>query len=144
MSERLESLDDRFVQIYEAARAELVEHEKRKGLIVIQDDAMLLYHGDAPVRRFSGLESPRYNKMKTLGHVPLAIYCLLQMAGNGALSRSLRGRLSNYRKLLESCGAALDVAPEVADGTLAHPVRLHAMALAIPRHAAGPWQCFPA
>src|SRR4029453_10534327 len=51
----LETLDARFVQIYETARAELVAHEQRRGLIVVRDDVMLLFRSDEPVRRFTGL-----------------------------------------------------------------------------------------
>ena len=86
MAEALEKLDDRFVQIYETARAERVAHEQRKGLIVVKDDVMLLYRGDEPVRQFTGLEPPLYNKMKTLGHIPLAVFCLLHATSDGALS----------------------------------------------------------
>jgi hypothetical protein len=58
----LKTLDARFVQIYEAARAERVAHEQRRGLIVVRDDVMLLFRGDEPVRQFTGLEPPLYNK----------------------------------------------------------------------------------
>jgi hypothetical protein len=35
--------------------------------------------------------------MKTLGHIPLAIFCLLHAVNDGPLSRSLKGRLVSYR-----------------------------------------------
>ena len=50
MTTLIERLDARFVQIYEAARAELVVHEQKKGLIVVQDDVMVLFRGDAPIK----------------------------------------------------------------------------------------------
>jgi len=126
----LETLDARFVQIYETARAELVAHEQRRGLIVVRDDVMLLFRSDEPVRQFTGLEPPLYNKMKTLGHIPLAIFCLLHAVNDGPLSRSLRGRLVSYWALLENAGRELDTNEEVEAGILPRPVAIHAMATA--------------
>ena len=128
MTTLLEKLDARFVQIYEAARAERVVHEQKRGLIVVQDDVMLLFRGDEPVRAFTGLEPPLYNKMKTLGHIPLAIFCLLHAVEDGPLSRSLKGRLVSYRALLDSAGGDLDVAEDVAAGILPRPIAILAMA----------------
>jgi hypothetical protein len=124
----LEKLDARFVQIYEAARAERIVHEQRRGLIVVQDDVMLLFRGDQPVKTFTGLEPPLYNKMKTLGHIPLAIFCLLHAVEDGPLSRSLKGRLVSYRALLDRAVPDLDVSAEVEAGILPRPVGIHAMA----------------
>jgi hypothetical protein len=131
MSEVLQRLDERFVRIYEAARAERVAHEKRKGLIVVHDDVLLLYRGDEPVRQFTGLEPPLYNKMKTLGHIALAVFSLLHAVHDGPLSASLKARLVSYRRLLDSAGAALDVSEEVKAGILPRPVGIHAMAMAL-------------
>jgi hypothetical protein len=130
MTTTLETLDARFVQIYEAARAERVAHEQKKGLIVVQDDVMLLFRGDEPVRQFTGLEPPLYNKMKTLGHIPLAIFCLLHAVSDGPLSRSLRGRLVSYRTLLDSAGRDLDVSAEIEAGILPRPIGIQAKAMA--------------
>src|SRR5215475_13126481 len=130
MTTILETLDARFVQIYEAARTERVAHEQRRGLIVVRDDVMLLFRGDEPVRQFTGLEPPLYNKMKTLGHIPLAIFCLLHAVNDGALSRSLRGRLVSYRALLDRAGRKLDLSQEVEAGVLPRPVAIHSMAMA--------------
>jgi hypothetical protein len=130
MTALLETLDARFVQIYELARAERVAHEQKKGLIIVQDDVMLLFRGDEPVRRFTGLEPPLYNKMKTLGHIPLAVFCLLHAVSDGPLSRSLKGRLVSYRALLDSAGRELDVSGEVKAGILPRPIGIHMMALA--------------
>jgi hypothetical protein len=125
----LETLDARFVQIYEAARIERVAHERRKGLIVVQDDTMILFRGDEPPRQFTGLEPPLYNKMKTLGHIPLAIFCLLHVVQDGPLSRSLRGRLVSYRALLARALPDLDVGEEVAAGILPRPVAIDGEAM---------------
>jgi hypothetical protein len=130
MTDVLERLDDRFVRIYEAARAERVAHEQRRGLIVVQNDLMLLYRGDQPVREFTGLAPPLYNRMKMLGHIPLAIFCLLHAAAEGPLSRSLKGKLASYRMLLDSARRELDVSEEVEAGILPRPVGIQANALA--------------
>src|SRR5262249_11699158 len=99
-------------------------------LLVVQDDVLLLHRGDEPMRRFTGLEPPLYNKMKTLGHVPLAIFCLLHAVHDGPLSPSLRARLVSYRSLLDKAAPALDVGPEVAAGILPRPVAIHSLATA--------------
>src|SRR5262245_14124666 len=112
MTTILETLDARFVQIYEATRAERVAHEQRRGLIVVRDDVMLLFRGDEPVRQFTGLEPPLYNKMKTLGHIPLTIFCLLHAVNDGPVSRSLKGRLVSYRALLDSAGSELEISEQ--------------------------------
>ena len=130
MADLLERLDNRFVTIYEAARAERVVHEQRRGLIVVRDDVMLLFRDKEPVRQFTGLEPPLYNKMKTLGHIPLAIFCLFHAVNDGPLSRSLKGRLVSYRALLDSAGRELDVSEEVDAGIVPRPVAIHAMAMA--------------
>src|SRR3954452_5240997 len=75
--ERLERLDHRFVEIYEETRAKLVEQQKEAALIIIDDNGLLLYRRNHPIRRFPGLKPPIYTKMKTLGHIPLAAFCLL-------------------------------------------------------------------
>jgi hypothetical protein len=130
MADLLERLDNRFVSIYEAARAERLAHEKRKGLIVIAEDVLLLHRGDEPVRQFTGLEPPLFNKMKTLGHIPLAVFCLLDAVHDGPLSPSLKARLVSYRTLLDGAGPALDVTEERAAGILPGPVTIHAVAMA--------------
>src|SRR5262245_48688407 len=74
--ERLERLDHRFVEIYEQTRAKVVEQQKEAALIVIDDDVLLLYRRNHPMQRFPGLKPAIYTKMKTLGHIPLAVFCL--------------------------------------------------------------------
>src|SRR5262249_49389823 len=83
-----------------------------------------------PVRQFTGLEPPLYNKMKTLGHIPLAIFCLFHAVKDGPLTRSLRGRLVSYRALLDRAGRELDLSQEVEAGVLPRPVAIHPMAMA--------------
>lgn len=77
-ADQLAQLDQRFVDIYEAARGLEVERQKQRALIVMQDDDVLLYRHDRAMERFAGLTPPLYDKMKTVGHMSLGVYCLLQ------------------------------------------------------------------
>src|SRR5256885_7067357 len=86
---RLERLDHRFVEIYEETRAKLVEQQKETALIVIDDDVLLLYRRNHPIQRFPGLKPPIYTKMKTLGHIPLAAFCLFCDHKSGRLTAGL-------------------------------------------------------
>ena len=109
-----------------------------KGLIVIAEDVLLLYRGDEPVRQFTGLEPPLFNKMKTLGHIPLAVFCLLDAVHDGPLSPSLKARLVSYRTLLDGAGPALDVTEERRRRHPAraghHPCRGHGLSRHHPAH----------
>ena len=91
---------------------------------------MLLFRDQEPIRQFTGLEPALHNKMKTLGHIPLAIFCLFHAVNDGPLSRSLKGRLVSYRALLDSAGRELDLSEEVDAGIVPRPVAIHAMAMA--------------
>jgi hypothetical protein len=103
---RLHQLDSQFVEFYEAARNALVEAQKRKALIVVQDDMMLLYHRDLPVLEFPGLRPALYTKLKTIGHMPLAIYCLLrEHAGTQKLPEAVGAKLAAYRDELKALPA---------------------------------------
>lgn len=128
--EALQRLDQHFVEIYETARAELVERQERAALIVINGDALLLYRGDQPVQTFSGLEPPLYNKMKTLGHVPLAVFCLLDHHTDETLTADLLARTSAYRVTLALSAELLDTGAEARQGLLPRPSDIFAKAIA--------------
>jgi hypothetical protein len=117
----LERLDRRFTEIYEAARARVLERQKQRALIVIDDDVLLLYRTGHPVERFPGLRPPLYVKMKTLGHMPLAVYCLLHEDTGKPLSQEKRAEVGAYRATLEACAGDLDTREEVASGLLPRP-----------------------
>jgi hypothetical protein len=129
--ERIAALDERFVSIYEATRARLVDAQKTRALIVVIDDRMLLYHGGREPREITGLRPPRYEKLKSLNHVPLAIYCLLQDGiGCGPLPRSALEALEDYRRQLAASAADFDTTPDVESGLLAHRIEMCERALA--------------
>jgi len=119
--ERLERLDHRFVEIYEETRAKVVEQQQKAALIVIEDDGLVLYRRNYPVQRFTGLLPPLYTKMKTLGHIPLAVFCLLCRHTAGSLGGGLLAKISAYRVALESCADDLDTSEEVQQGILSKP-----------------------
>jgi hypothetical protein len=124
-SEKLSHLDQCFVDIYEAARAKMVERQKEEALIVIQDDDLLLFRRDRALERFPGLMPPLYDKMKTLGHLPLAVFCLLHDHADAALPESVLAEAESYRAGLESAGSALDTHEETKAGILAGPCRIY-------------------
>jgi hypothetical protein len=124
-SERLAELDQRFVDIYEAARARIVERQKQIALIVIQDDDLLLYRHERPMERFPGLIPPLYNKMKTLGHIPLGIFSLLHDRTYEQLSESVLVQVAAYRAAIEAAAGALDTHEEAKAGILPKPSQVY-------------------
>ncbi len=117
---RISELDDRFVSIYEAARRRLIDEQQARALIVIKDDDMLLYHGDSRPDVMTGLRPAPYDKLKALGHVPLAIYCLLvgHTDDGKALPQSVLDALADYRRQVAAAGTVLDTTAETAAGVL--------------------------
>jgi hypothetical protein len=114
----LERLDRRFTEIYEAARARVLEKQQQKALIVIDDDVLLLYRTGHAAERFPGLRPPLYVKMKTLGHMPLAAFCLLHEDAGTPLSQERLTTIAGYRGTIEACADDLDTREEVARGLL--------------------------
>jgi len=128
--DRLHQLDSQFIEFYEAARNALVEAQKRKALIVVQDDMMLLYHRDLPVLEFPGLRPALYTKLKTIGHMPLAIYCLLrEHAGAQELPGAVTVKLTAYRDELKALAGEVDLKQEVDKGQVARRLDIPARAV---------------
>src|SRR4051812_6751064 len=128
--ERLERLDHRFVEIYEETRAKLVEQQKETALIVIDDDVLLLYRRNHPIQRFLGLKPPIYTKMKTLGHISLAAFCLFCDHKSGRLTAGLLAKITEFRGALESSAEELDTSDEVQQGILPKPSPVFAKVIA--------------
>jgi len=128
----LEQLDDRFIDIYEAARTRVVDIQKRKALIVIDHDVLRLYYGDGVEQDFPGLETPIYNKMKTLGHIPLAVLCLLSDWATGEqIEENHLASIAAYRAALGSLADDLDTRREVEQGILYKPTQIYAKSTAL-------------
>jgi len=130
--ERLAELDERFVEIYEAARGRLLDGQKERALILVHEDYMLLYHGGREPRVITGLRPPLYDKLKSLSHVPLAIFCLLsdRTVSDQAISQADLDALDEYRKQLASAANDLDTTQETESGLLPHRIDICARALA--------------
>jgi len=122
----LQQLDDRFIEIYEAARARVVESQKRKALIVVHRDLLRLYHGDDLSQDFPGLETPIYNKMKTLGHTTLAVFCLLSdWTAGKPIPKDRLASISAYRATLGNLQNELDTRADVEQGILHKPTQIY-------------------
>ena len=134
-TDNLEGLDQCFVEIYEAARAKMLKRQEHKALIVVDDDVLLLYRGNYPVETFAGLRPPLYVKMKTLGHMPLAAYCLLHDETDAPLSATTRQQIANYRAAIDQGMSDLDTSAEVAKGLLPAPSSICAKVSAVLDHA---------
>ena len=118
--ERLAELDERFVGLYEATRRRLLDEQRARALLIVDEDRMLLFHGGGEPRVLTGLRPPLYEKLKTLSHVPLAIHCLLMGEADGgkALSHAILEALHDYRQQLEASAADLDTTAEFETGIL--------------------------
>jgi hypothetical protein len=127
-SDKLAMIDQHFVDIYGAARAQIVDEQKQIALIVIQDDDLLLYRTGQSMERFSGLMPPLYNKMKTVGHIPLAIFCLLYKHTDKPLPEAVLAEISAYRAELKSAAGALDTREEARADILPNPNQIYAKA----------------
>ena len=120
-ADQLTQLDQRFVDVYEAARGLEVERQKQRALIVMQDDDVLLYRHDRAMERFRGLRPPLYDKMKTVGHMPLGVYCLLHDQTDRPLEDARLAQLSDYRGAIEAASGALDTREQAKAGILLAP-----------------------
>jgi hypothetical protein len=130
--ERIAALDERFVQTYEATRGRLLDAQKQRALILVTEDYMLFYHRGREPQVIGGLRPPPYDKMKTLGHVPLAIYCLLIEAADdgGTIPPPVMNELKDYRAQLADAAEDFDTTAERASGLLPQSVDIHTRALA--------------
>jgi hypothetical protein len=131
-AERIAALDERFIGIYEAARRRLLDEQLARALVLIKDDQLLLYRGGGEPAVMTGLRPPAYETLKALGHISLAIYCLLvgRTDDGHALAPAVLSALADYRRQVAVAAADLDVAKEVATGVLSRHVDLLARALA--------------
>ena len=107
-------------------RAKVVEQQRSKADRDVDDDVLLLYRRNHPIQRFPGLKPPIYTKMKTLGHIPLAAFCLFCDHTGGHLTAGLLAKISEYRGPLESSAEDLDTSDEVQQGILPKPSPVYA------------------
>lgn len=121
----LKQVDDRFVEIYEHARQRVIDDQKTKGLLVLVGDEMRLHHAGKRVRVFSGMQPEAYDRLKTNGHIPMAILCLLGDVANGEPLPAPRLRaLAAYADAVKAASADIDPVKELRAGLLDTPVHL--------------------
>ena len=126
----LEQFDNRFIEIYEQARRAVVAEQKRNGLLIAVDDQLQLYHAGHEVQIFEGMQPLTYHKLKSNGHVPLALFCLLGEVANGKpLPESTSRELAKYAEAMKASAEDLDLSEETREGKLARPVHLYESAL---------------
>ncbi len=123
-ADQLAQLDQRFVDIYEAARGLQVERQKERALIVMQDDDVLLH--DRAMERFAGLRPPLYDKMKAVGHMPLGVYCLLHDQADRPHEEARLVQIEDYRAAIEAAPGALDTHEQAKAGILPAPSPVYA------------------
>jgi hypothetical protein len=99
----LAELNKVFREAYARTRQEILDRENPV-ILVEGDDLVLLRQGRRTVVR---VIPERYHTLKTVSHVPLAIYVLLANAGEGELNTQRRAALRGYRDQLRPIGAAL-------------------------------------
>lgn len=121
----LDQVDNRFVEIYEQARQRIVDDQKFKGLLIFVGDEMRLYHAGKPVQIFTGMQPIAYTRLKTNGHMPMALLCLLGDVANGdPLPEPRLHALSDYSEMVKAASSELDLKEELRQGLLEKPIDL--------------------
>ena len=121
----LEQVDSRFVEIYEQARRRVIDDQKFKGLVVLAGDDLQLHHGGKPVQVFHGMQPEAYDRLKTNGHMPMALLCLLGDVANGEpLPEPRLSALADYAEKVKAASADLEPEDELRIGLLDKPIQL--------------------
>ena len=124
-SPELTAVDNRFIEIYEGARQRVVDDQKSRGLLVLVGDEMHLHHAGKPVQIFEGMQPEAYDRLKTNGHMPMALLCLLGDVANGEPLPETRLRaLADYAKLAKAAAVDLEPKEELRTGLLDRPIQL--------------------
>ncbi len=121
----LKQVDNRFVEIYEQARQHVIDDQKTRGVLILVGDEMRLHHAGEPVQVFYGMQPEAYDRLKTNGHMPMAILCLLGDVANGEPLPEPRLRaLSEYADAVKAGSAEINPEQELRDGRLDKPIHL--------------------
>lgn len=123
---QLEQVDNRFIAFYEQARLHVIEEQKARGLLILVDDQLQLFHSDKPVHVIDGLQPLAYNRLKTTGHMPLALLCMLHdVAGDDPLPQSRFRQLADYAEIAKAAAQDFDLSEEIQSGYVTDKVRLY-------------------
>ena len=105
----MEALDAIFTADYATAQKAMVERVKETGLIVVDGPDLLLYLQGRLIDRATTNAPPAYADLKTIDHIPLAVFVLLLPDADApSLSAATRSRIRRYISALE------DVSPSIA------------------------------
>ena len=125
ISPALMQVDTRFVEIYEQARRRVIDDQKSRGLLILVGDEMHLHHAGNSAQIFHGMQPEAYDRLKTNGHMPMALLCLLGDAANGKkLPESKLRALADYAATVKAASAVLDPKEELRTGLLERPIHL--------------------
>jgi hypothetical protein len=89
---------------------------------------------DHAMERFTGLRPPLYDKMKTLGHLVLGVYCLVHDQTDRPLSGARLAQITDYRDAIKAAAEALDTAKVTESGILPGPSPVYDMVMSPSRH----------
>ena len=118
-SKSMKSIDALFMADYAIAQKAMTESVTQTGLIVVNGADLLLYLNGKRVEQVKGNFPPSYENLKTIGHVPLAVFVLLITDSNkGALSTATRSRVESFITALEAMTVSLTPDRFPAQGSL--------------------------
>lgn len=100
----LAALNHLFSDAYAHARAAELDHARP--VIIATGDRLVLLKGDERV--VGSTVSPHYHDLKTIDHVPIAVYCIVRSAVDGELSGEQQEHLAKLRTAIESVHRDLD------------------------------------
>ncbi len=101
----LTALNDVFRQAYAGARQRVMAADGP--LLIVNGDTAAFIHGGK--RSDAAINVPKYHLVKTIAHIPLAVYVALT-PGEGALDESRAKPLEELRRLIPAARASLDTA----------------------------------
>ena len=99
----------------------MVERQKEIALVVILNDDLMFYRHDRAMERFTGLRPPLYDKMKTVAHMPLGVYCLLHEQTGRPLGEARLAQLADYRDAIKAAAPVLESTEQAKAGFLPGP-----------------------
>ena len=109
----LQALNDAFRAEYKATRHDIID--RTKPVIVVKSGELIFYRRNEPPLTES-FTPKLYHDLKTIAHVPLAIYTILVSGDEGEIGAERRHRLEDFRALLLKARPALEergFAPDV-------------------------------
>lgn len=104
-SDPLQTLNDAFRQAYAAAKQRTLDEASKGPLILVTGDTATLIRDAKRVQ--ANVNAPLYHSVKTIAHVPLAVFVALS-PGEGSLDPDRRKTVEHLRSLIPPARAELD------------------------------------